>query len=290
MNENTITQYDITIDQNVGTNNILEQLSAINLQDQEIEINFSLRYGFMISSTYLILISFINVLRANGKIVNILFNGENCQTHNYASRINVFEHLNIPFNENFRRHNTSASLIPITKVEKGVYDLSNDILNIFSNNFKMNDNDVSEISLMISEMLCNTTIHSYSEGGAYMYMQRYPALNTLEFVLVDSGIGIHNSLSSNEKYNNISNAEAVAESIVYEATSGNGRGHGLYFMSEFVKRNNTTLQLTSGDTTLLINNGSTTISNNYNWKGVILKIIFKFEANISLTEIMNEKY
>lgn len=287
---NTITQYNINIDENVGTKNILEQLSAINLQDQEIEINLKLQYGFIISSTYLILISFINDLRANGKTVNIIFNGENCGTHNYASRINVFQHLNIPFVENFRRHNTSASLIPITKIEKGVHDLSEDILNIFSKNFRMSENDVSEISFMIGEMLCNTSIHSYSEGGAYMYMQRYPSKNTLEFVLVDSGIGIHNSLLKNTKYQGISNAEAVAESIVFEATSGNGRGHGLYFMSEFVKRNNTTLQLTSGDATLIINNGSTTISNNYNWKGVILKIIFKFEANISVTEIMNEKY
>lgn len=286
----TITTYNLNISATTSKNWLLTQLNQINNIGNDIKLHFTINNGFIQNDCYLILVSFFNQLKANGKNIEIEFEGSNCNTHNYASRINFFTHLDVSFIEQFKRHNTSKSLIPITHIKEEVYGIPEGILNIFSNNFKMSDEDVYDFSFIIHEMICNTTIHSKSSSGAYMFMQRYQAKKELEFILIDSGIGIKESLSKNENYQHISNAESLKLALNYEVTCGEGRGHGLYFVSEFVKRNNYELELISGNNTAKIKNGTLELSQNPHWQGVILKIIFKFDSEISIQDILGEKY
>jgi anti-sigma regulatory factor (Ser/Thr protein kinase) len=197
--------------------------------------------------------------------------------------------LGIDYNEKTTRHDVSNNLIPITNIS-GAYDLSRDILQIFANDFQMSKTDIAQLSLIISEMFCNTTIHSKSKGGAYLYCQKYrKSRNSLEFILVDSGIGIKKSLQKNMVHQNITNKEAVSSAIRFGVTCGEGRGHGLYFASEFVKRNNGEMVLISGDERIVIKNNTVNSITNNHWNGVYLKFLFKFDSQISLDELMREK-
>src|SRR5690606_12809806 len=101
------------------------------------------------------------------------------------------------------------------------------------NNFKMSDNDIDFISLIIEEMICNTTMHSKSISGAYCYSQKY--INSLEFILIDNGIGIKKSLEKNPEYSALTNEESILKALEFEVTNGEGRGHGLFIMKEIVK-------------------------------------------------------
>ncbi|MGV8993137.1 MAG: hypothetical protein ACOH1O_03465 [Flavobacterium sp.] len=284
-------QIEIIISNVLSATTLLKILSEID-SENDLDLTLELKcQGFIKAEIYLLLVSFINNLRAANHTVNISFkNLDNCSAANYASRIDFFKHLDIEFEEKANRNDVSGNLIPITKIGQGVMDLDRDILSVFQNDFNMSEKDVGQLSLIISEMFCNTSIHSKSKSGAYLYCQKYKgAMNCLEFILVDSGIGIKSSLQKNPEYENISNKDAVSNAIKYEVTCGEGRGHGLYFASEFVRRNNGEMLLISGDERIVIKNGTVNSITNNPWNGVYLKFLFKFDSAISLNELMLEK-
>lgn len=281
----------ITISKDLNLNAILRILSEIDIKSDlilELEIECE---GFVSADVYLLIVSFVNSMINEGTNVQVILKNDNsCTSVNYASRIDFFKHLNIDYNEKITRHNTSGNLIPITNIEKGVMDLSKEILTVFKNDFKMSEIDVYQLSLIINEMFCNTSIHSKSKSGAYLYCQKYKGrANYLEFILVDSGIGIKKSLQKNKLFEKISNKESVSKAIEYEVTCGEGRGHGLYFASEFARRNSGEMILLSGTDRVIIKNKGIHFGKNYNWDGVYLKICFNFDSDVSLNDLMEEK-
>jgi hypothetical protein len=282
---------DIIISNELNLLNTIRFLSEVNpAENLELILEIKCR-GFIKADVYLLIVSFVNNMRANGVKVDIsLICKEDCNAVKYASRIDFFKHLDIPYNETIKRHNVTGSLIPITNIANNVWGLSDEILSIFRGDFKMSEEDVQQLSLIINEMICNTTIHSKCKSGAYLYCQKYKgAANHLEFILVDSGIGINQSLQKNEDFIDISNKESVSKAIEYEVTCGEGHGHGLYFASEFVKRNNGEMILVSGDDRIVVKNGTVNGNTNHVWNGVYLKFLFKFDSVVSLVSLMEEK-
>ena len=270
---------------------IIRILSEINT---EIDLDLILdikNNGFIKAEVYLLIVSFVNNMRSEGREVVIsLICEDNSFSINYASRIDFFKHLDIPFEEKIVRKDTSSNLIPITNIKSNVLDLSVEMLKIFKKDFQMSEEDVLQMSLIINEMICNTSIHSKSKSGAYLYCQKYKKkANFLEFILVDSGIGIKESLQKNELYKKISNKEAIQKAIQYEVTCGEGRGHGLYFASTFVLLNYGEMILLSGDDRVNISNKTVNRNTNHNWNGVYLKFLFKFDSIVSLNDLMAEK-
>lgn len=269
--------------------NLLPMLESIDVnQDLTLNIEINCASSFIKSEVYVILVSFVNEMRLAGR--NVFVNvdtTEVCDAKNYASRMNFFNLLEITYVETFDRRNSSGNFIEITKIEPGVYDLPDRIMNVFENDFNLSKTDCQQLSFIINEMICNSTIHSKSLSGAYLYCQKYRGKRrSLEFILVDSGIGIHNSLKKNPDHSSLTNSEAVSKAIQYEITCGEGRGHGLFFASEFVLRNDGSMLLLSGGDHVNILNGNTNSNTNPNWNGVILKFNFKFDASFSLDDLM----
>lgn len=282
----------VVISDNLTLIGLVKQLSLVdNSKDLHLTINLKCK-GFISADVYLLIVSFVNEMRVNGKTVNIdlIVEQQNCPAVAYASRIDFFKQLDIKFDEKNSRHDVSGKLIPITNIAKGVLDLPREINAIFENDFKMSKIDIFQMTLIISEMFCNTSMHSKSQSGAYLYCQKYRGShNHLEFILVDSGIGIQKSLQKNLTYQNISNTDAISKVLEFGVTCGEGRGHGLYFASEFARRNNGSMILLSGENRLVIKNQSVNNITNNLWNGVYLKFLFKFDSDISLKDLMKEK-
>lgn len=281
---------ELIISKDLTVLQLIKLFSEVNTDD-DLELTLQIKCnGFIIADVYLLVVSFINNMRDNGKQVEIsLIHEENCNAINYASRIDFFKQLGIAFEETITRHNVSGSLIPITNIKSNVWGLSEEILNIFKTDFKMSDTDVKELSFLIDEMICNTGIHSKCKSGSYLYCQKYKKANQLEIILVDSGLGIQKSLQKNDEFAKISNRDAVAKSIEFGITCGEGRGHGLYFASEFVRRNNGEMILISGDDRIVVKNQSVNNVTNHNWNGVYLRFLFNFDPKVSITTLMSEK-
>ena len=282
---------NISIDINRSTriNHILENLNSYdNSGDLNISLNFSCS-GFIESSTYLLLTSFINEKRENGHNVNItLENNSSCDQINYASRIDFFNSIDLAFNEQFGRNDTTGNLIPISNLPCNAYGIPEGIFSIFRSNFNISDDDIRSIQFIVEEMICNTTIHSKALSGAYYYFQKYPQRRELEFILVDSGRGIRNSLITNPIYEDLVNEEAVKKAFEFEVTCGEGRGHGLFIMKEIVKKTGGRILLYSGRNAIFIDENNLSISDTENWDGVYLNIKLKLGTEFKLDTIFEE--
>ncbi len=280
---------------NLNSNNdifsVIRVLSEFNTsQDTELDIKYdSGKYAYINNDVYLILCSFVNEIKMNGKSIDITFPiTEKCKRLNYASRINFFDHLGLSYTEDFARHDTNGNFIEISNIKKGSFNISEQFEGIFKDDFGLSKNDIGNISFMIDELICNMTMHSKSNSGAYFYCQKFPSRQQIEIVIVDSGIGIANSLS--KAYPDLENAEYLAKCIEYEVTSGEGRGHGLFFTSEFIRQNNCEMSLISGGNMLKIENNKVNLYRNPKWDGVVLKLIINFGISNSIDDIVVEKY
>lgn len=244
--------------------------------------------GFVPSEVYPVVCSFMNEVKKQGYqslCTSDVLHG--CIVMNYASRIDFFKNLEIPYVEYFSRHGHSSKFIEITNAPKNCYGISHCFSEIFSEGFGLTEEEAYFVGFFIDEMIGNVTMHSKSESGAYFYCQKYPSKGGLEIIIADSGIGISRSL---QRINpNQINAFYLSESIKFGVTNGEGRGHGLYFISEFLRRNDGIFELWSGGNYLKILHGHEVIHNCLPWKGVILKFFIKFDIKVTLNQLFKEK-
>ena len=91
------------------------------------------------------------------------------------------------------------------------------------------DNIANYIAWILGELADNSLTHS--ESLCYILAARYPGQkNLLEIGILDSGIGIQNSLRKNEKYKNLDNKTALLSAFRSHVSSwpdDAGRGKGL---------------------------------------------------------------
>lgn len=82
------------------------------------------------------------------------------------------------------------------------------------------------LSYCFYEILDNVLTHSMKTCG--MVVLKYsPEKAKIQIMVVDDGIGIHRSLTENETYRGISEAEALTQCIRDRVTDGKGMGFGL---------------------------------------------------------------
>jgi hypothetical protein len=99
----------------------------------------------------------------------------------------------------------------------------------------------------INEIFVNARMHSESKH-IYTCGQFYPYRNTLEFTIVDTGIGIKRRV--NERFSsNLSSIQAIKWAIEDKNTTKEGisGGIGLAFLKEFVEKNGGKMQIVSDD-------------------------------------------
>lgn len=93
------------------------------------------------------------------------------------------------------------------------------------------DAHVSDIAIMISEVVQNIFIHSESERPAFLAIQSFPRLKKVQLAIADSGIGIPETLRSSGFYHNtLRDFELIFQSLrlgVSRFQKTEKRGEGL---------------------------------------------------------------
>lgn len=221
----------------------------------------------------MVIVCLVNELRSLGKAVIVNFDtNQECDTIRYASRINFFANLGIDYTEKFVRHDASENLIEITKIQDNSYGLDEKIVKILKSNFYLSDEDSETLIKVFYELVSNITLHAKAKNQGYLYCQRYKNSNTLELIIIDAGVGIKNSL--NTAYPDFTNEIALKECIKCAVTDGNGRGIGLFYITELLKKNKGTFLIFSGNNGMLINAVRTELFDIPNWDGTIIKCVF----------------
>lgn len=115
---------------------------------------------------------------------------------------------------------------------------------------KYKEEQVLDICVMISEMLQNIFYHSQSKEPAMICIQKYPNLKYTQLVIVDSGIGIPETIKEADEYKNIifTDCKAIQESLkrgVSRFGKEEHRGEGLTKCFSLSEKHNAVLFIRS---------------------------------------------
>jgi hypothetical protein len=233
---------DIKIDilDSSNINAIVKQLSTIEQINEESEVNIQLNYTcgkFLQGEIFAVIVAYVKYLERLGKVVKLIYEpDEECETIKYAARINFFKLLGISFNEKFTRHDPSGRFVEITQFESDdtLFDVVHQVTTIFKTHLGLDENTLNSLYYCFSEVVGNVHIHAKSENGGLAYAQYFKGTNTLKIFIIDSGIGIHKSLTESVKYKTLTPEQALLKSIEKGVTDGKGMGKGLYHTSQFL--------------------------------------------------------
>ena len=144
------------------------------------------------------------------------------------------------------------------------------------------------LSYCLYEMMDNVHIHSGKPLGTAMTYYD-DSHKTLRILIADDGMGIRKSLAENEKYKDITEAEALRLCLEDTITDGKGMGFGLYTTSRLVDRIGKEFILHSGTHKLITKDGSTTVIENGFWQGTLIYMEIGTGEEIDANQVVDHR-
>ena len=111
----------------------------------------------------------------------------------------------------------------------------------------------------------------------------------MRILVADDGIGIQQSLSENETYKDISEAEAIRICLEDKVTDGKGLGYGLYSTSCLIKNAGIVLEIHSGKHLLHIDEEKEIVSDISHWQGTIIYFELHTDKEIDPNSILEHR-
>lgn len=265
---------------------ILYQIKDISFEFDKYKFNISFENSkFIKPDGYLLLTTLINELKSKGKYVEVCFEPEKIyDIINYASRIDFFKSIGVDFQETFTRNPKNGNFIEITHIPPNSYGLTYEVNDILKSHMGLSNDESETLIIIFYELISNIAMHSLSQNGGYMHLQKYPSRSELDIIVVDAGCGIQKSLE--KTYQGIGNEDALRRSLKLGVTSG-GRGQGLYILSELAIRTKGTFRIVSGSNQLLKFNTHYNVNPYPFWSGTFLKWTFGVNDKFEITSIIN---
>lgn len=167
-------------------------------------------------------------------------------------------------------------------------DVYKRVINTLTSHFEIETSVLQALSYCFYEILDNVHIHSGKPLGTVL-THFDSDKNILSVLVADDGMGIHQSLRENEKYKNISEAEAIKLCLEDSVTDGKGMGFGLYATSRLVKNIGLKFIVHSGHQKLVNTKGITSIIENGLWKGTIVYMSITTSKDIDPNDVVDNR-
>lgn len=163
-----------------------------------------------------------------------------------------------------------------------------DVVKTLTSHFEIEVSVLQALSYCLYEMLDNVHIHSGKPLGTAM--THYDDLHkTLRILIADDGKGIRASLAENEKYKDVSEAEALSLCLQDSITDGKGMGFGLYTTSRLASSIGKEFILHSGHHKLITKDGTTTVVENGYWQGTLIYMEIGTGTEIDPNQIVDHR-
>ena len=169
--------------------------------------------------------------------------------------------------------------------EKNIYDVYQRVVGILTQYIEIETTVLQAVSYCFYEILDNVLIHSAKELGTVI--THYDSVNhVLSFLVADDGIGVRESLSENETYADITEAEALRICVKDAITDGKGMGFGLYSTSLLARDAGLRFEVRSGEHTLTLQGGDEAILESEFWQGTIIYLQIQTNKEINPAEVV----
>jgi anti-sigma regulatory factor (Ser/Thr protein kinase) len=162
------------------------------------------------------------------------------------------------------------------------------VVKAMTSHFEIEVSVLQALSYCLYEIMDNVHIHSGKPlGTAITYYD--DSRKTLRILIADDGMGIKESLSEDEKYKDITEAEALKLCLQDKITDGKGMGFGLYTTSKLVERIGKEFILHSGNHKLITKNGTTTVIENGLWQGTLIYMEIGTDEEIDPNQVVDHR-
>lgn len=263
--------------------------SAIPGDEVEFAIELKSYSRFLYSDFLLLVIAAIKHLRSIDVIVhgNVRANVQDEQTR-YASRVNFFQQLGLEYQEDFVRHEGTGKFTEIEPFDKdSIYSLQDELTIILHKSGGIAVEVLQLLYWCLNEIMDNVLVHSTLPTG-WVCAQFFPSQKEIRLIICDTGVGIHESLTTNpkSKYKTVTELEALELCIKNRVTSGDGMGFGLFASSEFIRENAGELLIYSGNH-YLVNSGRDfgVYQGNY-WRGTFVFMRINTDIPVDYKQIL----
>lgn len=152
---------------------------------------------------------------------------------------------------------------------ESIYNVYKDIVNMLKKQSDIELSILQTLSYCFYEVLDNVMTHSMKPCGTVV-LRYTPEAAKIQIMVVDDGIGICRSLSENEQYHNISEAEALKQCILDKVTDGKGMGFGLYSTICLIRQAGIMFHLHSGNHILIFDGANEIIKETSYWQGTVV--------------------
>lgn len=163
-----------------------------------------------------------------------------------------------------------------------------DVITAMTSHLEIEVSVLQALSYCLYEMMDNVHIHSGKPLGTAM-THYDKAQKTLSILIADDGMGVQASLSENEKYKDISEAEALKMCLEDKITDGKGLGFGLYTTSRLVDSIGKEFILHSGSHKLIRKDGAESVVENEFWQGTLIYMVIGTGEEIDPNQIVDHR-
>jgi hypothetical protein len=176
----------------------------------------------------------------------------------YLSRMNLFEHLEVPYEEDFQRRDATGRFTPIRLIEgaSDVEPTTNEILELVLHQFENAQEFVPALEWVVYETIDNIRLHADTSVPGAVCAQYFPSKHRMNVAICDVGQGITSSLKSQlEPWEGT--GDAIKKALERGVTRDKevGQGNGLPGALEIAKANEGTFRLWTNDVVYDIEDG-----------------------------------
>ena len=167
-------------------------------------------------------------------------------------------------------------------------DVYQQVLQTLTSHFEIEVSILQALSYCFYEILDNVHIHSGKPLGTAI--THFDAENeVLRILVADDGMGIRQSLAENEKFRDITEADAIRMCIEDSVTDGKGMGFGLYATSRLMKDVGLQFILHSGNHKLIHKEDNTDVIENGYWQGTIVYMEITTSKEINPNDVVDHR-
>ena len=120
-------------------------------------------------------------------------------------------------------------------------------------------------------------------------MHYEPSRSIVRILVADDGIGIRKSLSENESYKDISEAEAIKMCVIDKVTDGKGMGYGLYSTTCLIQNTGVRMEIHSGEHILRTDGNTEEVCEAPMWQGTIIFFELHTDKEIDPNSILENR-
>lgn len=148
----------------------------------------------------------------------------------YMQRADYYSVLGIDVPEDFKRHDTSTRLLPVSKIpinelEAEPNRIAGQLKTMILSHLRLSESVSDNMDLALGEIIDNVVQHSGASAPGVACAQYYPSEAYIEICVADCGVGIPVSMAENPDYAGFSDADLLAMAFEQKTGQWYGRSH-----------------------------------------------------------------